>query len=391
MILFLILPALGIAGSHYDCPKLCCPCTFWGATLPAGPNCIASMKVSFHCIGGKLSRAQSPQNCTRCLAHPSTIGDHFWTGIHAQDGIHHSNAKKQRRYQHVQLQNQPPSFPWKERGRRCPQRSPQAEAWLRSWLILQDAAQRNLHFASGQVPSLLPRSLVSPPALSQYFPLWQLTYKSASCECMQQRSKREVLKKCQVISGWGVSSMPAVRRGLTHSGSAWLRVPAPQDKSRLAARSYSHQPGSSLCWSVPHLNFVFQVSAMQFQISPAISHWSLFHVAYPVCRLHHPTCQASTEDLGTSPCPGSSWSSIPPRHWVAGPGNSASLMIFAVTSALHPHQLPDTGGRDTFLFTSGVMAEAHVILTGTRFSISCLNDAATNIYCHKRGYSNTSN
>lgn len=291
----------------------------------------------------------------------------------------------------MQLQNQPPSFPWKERGRGCPQRSPQAEAWLRSWLILQDAAQRNLLFASGQVPSLLPRSLVSPPALSQYFPLWQLTYKSASCECMQQWSKREVLKKCQVVSGWGVSSVPAVRRGLTHSGSACLRVPAPQDKSRLAASSYSHQPGSSLCWSVPHFNFVFQVSAMQFQISPAISHWSLFRVAYPVCRLHHPTCQAPTKDLGTSPCPGSSRSSIPPRHWVAGPGNGASLMIFAVTSALHPHQLPDTGGRDTFLFTSGVMAEAHVILTGTRFSISCLNDAATNIYCHKRGYSNTSN
>lgn len=38
-----------------------------------------------------------------------------------------------------------------------------------------------------------------------------------------------------------------------------------------------------------------------------------------------------------------------------------------------------------------VAAETHAVLAGTSLSISCLNDAATNIYCHKRGYSNTSN
>ena len=129
--------------------------------------------------------------------------------------------------------------------------------------------------------------------------------RTASCKCMHQRSKREVLQKCQVLSGWGVSSMPAARQGLTHSGSARLRVPVPRDKARLAASSCSHQPRSGLCWSVPHLDFVFQLSRVQFQIFPAISHWSLIRIAYPACKAHHPARQAPAEGLGASPCLGS--------------------------------------------------------------------------------------
>lgn len=70
-------------------------------------------------------------------------------------------------------------------------------------------------------------------------------------------------------------------------------------------------------------------------------------------------------------------------------GAAATGLPSALVSALHPHS-SQAQEQETPL-TSGVTAEAHVILAGTRLSISCLNDAATNIYCHKRGYSNTSN
>lgn len=165
-------------------------------------------------------------------------------------------------------------------------------------------------------------------------------------------------------------------------------APAPRDEARPAAGSCSHQPPSSPCWSVPPSEFAFQLSTTQLQTFLAMGRRSSIHVAAPARGRHSP---APAEGPGASPRPGGSWSGIPPRHSPAGHSNGAGVTIFAVTSAPRPHRLPDTGGRDAFLFTSGAMAEAHVILTGTGFSISCLNDAATNIYCHKRGYSNTSN
>lgn len=373
-------------------PSSTVPVLSGDATLLAGPNCITSMEVSFHFISGKLSRAQSPENCSRCPLHPSTTGDHFWTAIQAWDGIHRLIPETMS-LPTCAAAKSAAAFPLEGEGEvvsaeMSMSRKHSSEAGLSYRVLLRETCS----LLQGRSP------LLSPEAWS-HLRLYPRTLSSGgwpinqtdTCKCMQRQSKREVLKKHQVLSGWGVSSVPAVRQGLTHSGSAHIRVPVPRDEARLVASSCSHQPSSSLCWSVSHSDFVFQLSTMQFQTSPAISHWSLIHIAYPACRPHCPARQAPAEDPGASPCLGSSWSRILPRHLVAGPGNGASVTIFAVTSALHPHQLPDTGGRDTFLFTSGVMAEAHVILPGTRFSISSLNDAATNIYCHKRGYSNTSN
>ena len=183
---------------------------------------------------------------------------------------------------------------------------------------------------------------------------------TASCRHMQPRSERESPSR---------GARPGTKPGRQQAAAATNLGPA------FAGQSLTQV-------------LVFSQARCSFRSSqlPALDSHHL-----PRAPATPPHTPGAAEGPGASPHPGSSWSSISPHHWVAGPRSGASLMVFAMTPAPHPHQLPDTGGRDTFLFTSGAMAEPHVILTGTRSSISCLNDAATNIYCHKRGYSNTSN
>lgn len=82
VISFLLLPALGIAGSDCDCPKLRCPAL-------SGPNRVTGTEASSPFIGGKLPGAQPPENGSSCPLHPSATGEHFWTGIQAQDGTRH--------------------------------------------------------------------------------------------------------------------------------------------------------------------------------------------------------------------------------------------------------------------------------------------------------------
>lgn len=268
-------------------------------------------EASFPLISGKLSRAQSPDSCPRCPVHPSTTGDHFWTGIQARDGKH-CPTPETTSLPTCTAANPGTFFSLEGEGDDARRDLQQQKAWLRSRLVSQEAVQRNPLLRRGRSPAI-PTNLASPQALSPYFPLRRLGYKrSGRLQMTQQQCKREVLRAQPVTAGWGFPLRPQQGEGWHAAAQPISGCPHPRTKPgcQQAAAATSLSPACAARSLTRTLGFSQERCSFRSPQPP---------VAGPCFILltqgTSPARQHPAEDAGAPPCPRSR-ASVPPCHLV---------------------------------------------------------------------------